>query len=248
LLGDGGYPRSGADDARFSDHLGVVESIVTSSGQNDSGLFEANLHDERYLPFEGSGAISQWQLSLPADPRSDHDLRQFDYGTIADVILHMRYTAREGGDLLRKNAVDTLTAQIDAAQSVGSRRLFSVRHEFPTEWARFKSAAPTVASQPVPLSLTLREEHYPYWSKGHLEALQRVEILAETAKSTVNISDQPDGTGNKDVLVKDASMGNLRGGTLTHIPLPAPIGAFTLYLDDNSMNDMWLLLSWGKAQ
>ena len=64
-----GYARQGAEDDRFSDHFGSLQSIVTSSGQNDSGLFETNLRDERYLPFEGSGAISEWQLALPAQAR-----------------------------------------------------------------------------------------------------------------------------------------------------------------------------------
>ena len=34
--------------------------------------------NERYLPFEGFGAISEWRLELPGDPRKD-DPRQFDY-------------------------------------------------------------------------------------------------------------------------------------------------------------------------
>jgi hypothetical protein len=89
-VGDG-YARQGAEDSRFSDHFGSLQSIVTSTGQNDSGLFETNLRDERYLPFEGSGVVSEWQLELPAD------VRQFNYDTISDVILHLRYTAREGG-------------------------------------------------------------------------------------------------------------------------------------------------------
>ena len=49
------------EDDRFSDHFGSMQSIVTSSAQNDSGLFETNLRDERYLPFEGSGVISEWK-------------------------------------------------------------------------------------------------------------------------------------------------------------------------------------------
>ncbi len=67
------------------------------------------LRDERYLPFENSGVVSEWQLELPAD------VRQFDYDTISDVILHMRYTAREGGGLLRKGASDNLKTMIDEA-------------------------------------------------------------------------------------------------------------------------------------
>jgi hypothetical protein len=38
--------------------------IATSSAQNDSGMFELNFRDERYLPFEGAGAISHWRLEL----------------------------------------------------------------------------------------------------------------------------------------------------------------------------------------
>ncbi|HCT78022.1 MAG TPA: insecticidal toxin protein, partial [Micromonosporaceae bacterium] len=66
-LGDNGYARDGDDTTRFSDHYGGVQSVVTSTGHNDSGMFEVNLRDERYLPFEGSGAVSEWRLELPAE-------------------------------------------------------------------------------------------------------------------------------------------------------------------------------------
>src|SRR5262249_15468521 len=65
IAGADGYPRSGADDTRFADIFGSAQSIVTSTGQNDSGTFEVNLRDERKLPFEWAGAISQWRLDLP---------------------------------------------------------------------------------------------------------------------------------------------------------------------------------------
>jgi hypothetical protein len=39
-----------------------TSTIVTSSGQNDAGLFEVNFRDERWLPFEGRGAVSTWNL------------------------------------------------------------------------------------------------------------------------------------------------------------------------------------------
>ena len=54
------------DDGRFLDSYGSTDVIVTSGGTNDSGMFETNLRDERFLPFEGAGAISTWNLSLPA--------------------------------------------------------------------------------------------------------------------------------------------------------------------------------------
>jgi hypothetical protein len=108
------YARQGSDDDRFVDSVGGVQSIVTSGGTNDSGLFETNLRDERFLPFEGAGAISTWKLELPAKYRA------FDYATIADAVLHIRYTARQG---VEPNAViaalDDLFAQ--AAQSTSLR-------------------------------------------------------------------------------------------------------------------------------
>ena len=46
------YPRNEGDDPRFVDNLAAIQSIATSGGQNDSGLFELNFRDDRYLPFE----------------------------------------------------------------------------------------------------------------------------------------------------------------------------------------------------
>lgn len=111
-----------ADD-RFVDDLQAVDAIVTSGGQNDSGLFDVNLHDERYLPFEGRGAIARWQIDLPKNTN------RFDFSTISDVVLHVRYTARDGGDGAREGAL--------RAAVKGGVRAVSVRHEFPGEWHRF---------------------------------------------------------------------------------------------------------------
>lgn len=238
LLSDG-YPRVDAEDNRFSDYFGSLQSIVTSTGQNDSGLFETNLRDERYLPFEGSGVISEWQLQLPANP-GNNDPLQFDYNTISDVILHLRYTAREGGGLLKNGAIAHLKEQIDAAQAAGSVRLFSLRHEFPTEWAKFKSLKIEGATTTAPLTLNLRTEHYPFWSQGGLKTVKRVDFFAKTDKNTVDISTtNTDGTVSTATLVTDPSLGGLKTGKLTD-PLPKPIGQFTLYLNDNSMEDLWL--------
>src|SRR6185436_7060832 len=46
------YARQGVDDSRFVNYSGPGQSIVTSGGSNDSGMFETNLRDERFLPFE----------------------------------------------------------------------------------------------------------------------------------------------------------------------------------------------------
>ena len=64
---------------RFIDDRKVLDAIVTSTAQNDAGLFEPTLRDERYLPFEGAGAISTWQAGSAAgvpDVGLRHDHRR----------------------------------------------------------------------------------------------------------------------------------------------------------------------------
>jgi hypothetical protein len=246
LLSDNGYPRSGDDQTRFSDFYGRVESIVTSTGAADTGLFETNLRDERYLPFEGSGAIGQWQIRLP------HELPQFDFGTITDVVLHLRYTAREGGEPLRGAAVDNLRTQLTAAAGIGSTRMLSLRQEFPTEWARFTAATISGAAPVAPLSFTLRPEHYPFWATAfttiNLSAIMLYAEPAAATKPTVTVYDQavddPAHPRKHDPLVTNSALGNLRTGAIS-APLPPAVGPISMYLDDNSMNDIWIALTWG---
>ena len=244
------YARADAEDTRFNDYFGSLQSIVTSSGQNDSGLFETNLRDERYLPFENSGVISEWQLQLPANP-SKGEPRQFDYDTISDVILHVRYTAREGGGLLRQRAIAHNNDLFTEARAVGAVRLFSVRHEFPGEWARLQAAPP--AGQRRALALTLRPEHFPFWSQGRLGAITRVDVVARSAEKPVpgslDVFDAQGGAARKSTLVKRTEWGGLLAGALTDepdtIPLPTPDGEWQLFFD-KPLAELWLAMRWGE--
>lgn len=243
VLAGGQYGRDGEDTERFSDHFAGVQSIVTSSGTQDSGLFETNLRDERYLPFEGSGVVSRWSLELPAD------IPQFDHATISDVVLHMRYTAREGGVPLRQAAVAELKERIDEAATVGSVRVLSMRHEFPTEWARFAATQLDGTVEQARLDLGLRPEHYPFWaSKVSPMALHGVQLFAvptAATPATIGVARSPDAPDSEHVqLERDTTLGGLRVGALAD-PLPAPTGALSLFLDDNSMADVWIALRWG---
>lgn len=240
LLVDGSYPRDGEDTERFSDHFGRIESIVTSSGTNDSGMFETNLRDERYLPFEGAGAVSRWSLELPGQTR------QFDYDSITDVILHLRYTAREGGVPLRDAAATHLKVQIGEAAAVGSVRLLSLRRDFPTEWARFAAAAPGTNA---PYTVALRAEHYPYWATPSDMELRKVELFAKPGAATaVSVFKDLAGTQQILTLSPDGAPGGLLYGELPDGQQPpAPIGDFTWYFDTNTVNDIWLALTWATT-
>jgi hypothetical protein len=247
---DGGYPRTGLEDDRFQDYFAGTQSIVASTGQQDSGLFETNLRDDRYLPFENAGAISEWQLELPGNPSQD-DPTQFDYNTISDVLLHIRYTARDGGATLRAPAVQQIKDLINAAQISGAMRLFSIRHEFPSEWARFTSSTPT-ANRRRELAFTLRPEHYPFWSQGHLNTVARIDLLARSATdpapATITVADRADTTDAgtlKDNLSRTAALDNLLVGRLTNVPAPAtPTAEVKLYFENADVDDLLAAVTW----
>ncbi|HRP31191.1 MAG TPA: hypothetical protein PKV73_04850 [Agriterribacter sp.] len=155
LKGDD-YKRVGSEDTRFRDFNGAIQTIVTSSAQNDSGLFETNLRDERYLPFEGAGAISKWKIELP------NSIPQFDFETIADVVLHIRYTCREAGHL-SVAAGDFVKEEILQSIPGGLLQLYSLNSEFANEWNLFKTAANNADRK---LTLQINKNNFPYWTKS----------------------------------------------------------------------------------
>jgi len=127
------YGYTGINDPRFIHQRIGIEGIATSQPDNATGMFDFNFRDDRYLPFEGAGAISEWRLELPTK------LRQFDYRTIKDVVLHVSYTAREDGSLKAsaQKWLDECTEQLIEDLSVDKdadppslNRLISLKHEF----------------------------------------------------------------------------------------------------------------------
>jgi hypothetical protein len=242
IIGDQ-YGRIDANDDRFSDHFGSLQSIVTSSAQNDSGMFESNLRDERYLPFENSGVISEWQLQLPADP-SKKDPMQFDYNSISDVILHIRYSAREGGGLLRNVSIANLKELISDGSTTGSTRLFSIKEEFTSEWATFVSDS---GNEPK-LKIQLKSEHYPFWTTGMGNRTVRDAKLF-AAFATDQAPDLTVQVGNSQIkasFVKDLSLGNLLVAKLPPNEPPSPIADVEFSFDNNSMDNLWLQIRWGS--
>ena len=70
------------------------QSICLSSGLDDSGLFQLSFADERYLPFEGTGALSTWELHFP---RHSSEQQQAILQNLTDIIVQVRYIALPGG-------------------------------------------------------------------------------------------------------------------------------------------------------
>ncbi|HWQ70174.1 MAG TPA: neuraminidase-like domain-containing protein [Patescibacteria group bacterium] len=172
----GGYQYTGLEDTRFRHNVGAIQSIVTSGAQNDSGLFELNFRDERYLPFEGAGAISEWRIELP------RDFRQFDYDTISDVVLHLRYTARESGEPLKQQATTELqTVLNEFMRSEGQRGLarpFSLRHEFSSAWHRFLNP-PEGSAGAQTLTMALTKDRFPFLFQDETITINTIELFVK---------------------------------------------------------------------
>jgi hypothetical protein len=131
-----------------------AQTIVTSTAQNDAGLFDVNLRDERWLPFEGQGAISTWTLTL--DPRDNN----IDFTTITDVVLHVRYTARGAGNQTAANAVRAALKPKTTQRSI----MVSVRNTFPNPYYTFFN--PLSGSSAQTLALPLTTNVFPYTNLG----------------------------------------------------------------------------------
>jgi len=151
--------------------------------------------------------------------------------------------------------MDNLKTLIDAAQAPGSIRLFSVRHEFPTEWAKFQGQAPS-DNQRFGLTLNLRKEHYPFWSQGRLESVKRLDILARSSKPkdeippSLDVFDKADNTDKtkKGTLAKETAMDNLLVGKIADDHLPAtPMEELKFFFDDKAIEELWIAITWSSA-
>ncbi|NEN88689.1 MAG: insecticidal toxin complex protein [Okeania sp. SIO3H1] len=162
-----GYPAM-PDDPRIVSMYAATEAIATSSGQNDSGMFELNFRDERYLPFEFSGAVSRWRIELPLE--NNH----FDMETLSDVVLHLNFMAREGGENLRQAANECAQQNLPGA----GVRFFDVKRELPEAWHSFVGTASNIPANKQ-LGIRLSRDMFPYLTGNKRIGVQRLEIFFE---------------------------------------------------------------------
>lgn len=152
--------------------------IATSNAQNDAGVFEFGFRDKRYMPFEGAGAVSAWQLTLPKN------LPPFDYQTISDAILRISYTAEEKEAL--RGEVEAFTGSVEGTVrhylgNTGLPSQISLRHQFPDAWhCLVQSPADT------PVSFVLTERHLPFLFASLIRrdvksAASEVEVILQTS-------------------------------------------------------------------
>ncbi|MFO0323897.1 MAG: hypothetical protein ACK50D_02700 [Burkholderiales bacterium] len=133
-------PPPGADKLRTN--WWINQQVALSSGVNDSGLFELNFSDPRYLPFENTGAVSSWVLSMPKAAN------RFDFASLSDMVITLRYTALDGGKAFR----DQVTGLAPVKAYAGGR-MFLIARQFPSDWFAFTESRPTDDKQVVHFNL-----------------------------------------------------------------------------------------------
>jgi hypothetical protein len=151
-------------------------SIATSKGQSDSGVFEFSFRDERYMPFEGAGAVSDWQLSLPKV------LRAFDYNTISDVIIHLNYTADFDGAL--RDQIETESQGLVPLLNKSFKplkRIFSLRKDMPNVYYRLISS---LVNTEVPF--TIEPRHLPFFLGARPLGVSAAKLHVVSSLSTLN--------------------------------------------------------------
>src|SRR5262249_16386296 len=91
--------------------------------------------------------------------------------TITDVVINLNYTARDGGKPLQ----DSFHSAMEAQPPQDALRMFSLRHEFPSEWYRFLHPPDTEPKQTMTLNLTA--ERFPFQLRGKTIQISKVELF-----------------------------------------------------------------------
>lgn len=84
----------GAAPSEVKVNVRSSQRIAVSSGLNDNGVVALEFTNGRYLPFEGTGAVSSWKFKFPRhnDPRQKQIIQ-----SLTDIIFHLSYMAADGG-------------------------------------------------------------------------------------------------------------------------------------------------------
>ncbi len=178
LLGEGEPP----DKSILRSDWRLNQKIAISRGAMDNGLFELNFYwDTRYLPFEGTGAVSTWELSLPKQTN------RINFDTISDVIITLSYTALDGGDKFREDVTS-----LEPLKQYSEAYYFNLKQAFPGEWHTFMNSNTDTNSQK--LNFQISEEIIPPHIEnakltGIIFKLDAPDISSPMSFATINIGE-----------------------------------------------------------
>ena len=104
-------------------------------------------------------------------------------------MLHVKYTARDAGGLLKQAAQTGLASAFDAIVAgqgeLGLSRLFSMRHEFPSEWRRLTNVV-TAGKLSEELAITKNRFPFMFGSTDTAITVSKVELFAVPKANAVD--------------------------------------------------------------
>jgi hypothetical protein len=122
------------------------DSVALTSPLNATGLFELDQQPEMLMPFEGIGVDTLWELRMPRAANS------FDYGTLADVMLSIDYTA-----------LDSVDYRAEVTQRLGrttsADRGYCFRTDFADAWYDLHN--PDMTTTPMTVAFRIEESDFP---------------------------------------------------------------------------------------
>ena len=159
-------------DERFRTDRIPISSIAVGERSVDTGRFELNFQGERYMPFENAGLISTWKIELPTKAR------HFDYDTISDVVLQIRYTSRQGGGKFKGAAEQSLSTYFSQAQAVGREDSgLSACIDLKNDYFNEFFALTTPGSAVEQIVLKGLKDRMPFWTRGRTLKAKSLTIL-----------------------------------------------------------------------
>jgi hypothetical protein len=169
------------------------ESVALSSPRDATGTFDLDAQQSDLLfPFEGNGVDATWVLRMPkaANP--------FDYGTIADVLLSIEYTALDS-EVYRQQVLQSLPTRIHV------ERPFSFRHDLVDPWFDLHNA--DQSSTPMTVRFETQRADFP----PNVDDLRIEQVVLYFARSNGALFEVP----VRSFRFRDASGGITGGGATT---------------------------------
>jgi len=210
------------------------ESIAFTSPTNATGLFDLEPESGLLLPFEGMGVDTVWQLELPkaANP--------FDYRTIADVLLTIKYTALDSAEY-RQQVVRELDRRFSGDRS------FSVRNQFPDAWYELNNPETVEPERRMRVALPLTAADFPpHIEDLRVEHLSLFAVRADALADELAVTSLSHTSGGQTVTAAEVTT---TGGIIStrrpagaawrvHLGL-SPAGDWELRLADNELVRSW---------
>ena len=204
----------------------LKQSVALTSPVDATGLFELTQQPtEMLFPFEGMGADASWEFQMPKASN------RVDFGTIADVLITIEYTALDSFDYRQQ-----ILPQLDS--SFSADRPFSFRHQFADPWYDLHNSDQTATPMTVKFR-TRREDFLPniedlqiqqvvlYFSRAGDSPIEEVEVTHLLFSEKNGVGTVGGGSDSIDGIISTRK-GN--AGSWTSMIGKAPIGEWEMAL------------------